>query len=141
VGRTILYRTKHVCTAEAGIPLFWSAVPLSAAQRTTEMIADQRTGKNSGPALADYRNGASAILLFCILWPIFRNSELRHAVDYSENSGSGIAELRLVTVDYSENSGSGIAELRLVTVDYSENSGSGIAELWTIGSALRKKYR
>jgi hypothetical protein len=32
----------------------------SAAQRTTEMLADQRTGKNSGPAPADYRNGASA---------------------------------------------------------------------------------
>jgi hypothetical protein len=28
----------------------------SAAQRTTEMLADQRTGKNSGPAPADYRN-------------------------------------------------------------------------------------
>jgi hypothetical protein len=28
----------------------------SAAQRTTKMLADQRTGKNSGPALADYRN-------------------------------------------------------------------------------------
>jgi hypothetical protein len=28
----------------------------SAAQRTTEMVADQRTGKNSGPAPADYRN-------------------------------------------------------------------------------------
>jgi hypothetical protein len=32
----------------------------SAAQWTTEMLADQRTGKNSGPAPADYRNGASA---------------------------------------------------------------------------------
>ncbi len=32
----------------------------SAAQRTTEMLADQRTGKNSGPAPADYRNWASA---------------------------------------------------------------------------------
>jgi hypothetical protein len=28
----------------------------SAAQRTTEMLADQRTGKNSGPAPAIYRN-------------------------------------------------------------------------------------
>jgi hypothetical protein len=28
----------------------------SAAQRTTEMLADQRTGKNSGPAPADYPN-------------------------------------------------------------------------------------
>jgi hypothetical protein len=41
------------------------------------MIADQRTGKNSGPAIADYRNGASAILLFCILWPILRNISKR----------------------------------------------------------------
>jgi hypothetical protein len=28
----------------------------TAAQRTTEMLADQRTGKNSGPAPADHRN-------------------------------------------------------------------------------------
>ncbi len=27
----------------------------SAAQQTTEMLADQRTGKNSGPAPADYQ--------------------------------------------------------------------------------------
>jgi hypothetical protein len=40
--------------------------PLFAAQRTTEMIADQWTGKNSEPALADYQNGASAIPLLCI---------------------------------------------------------------------------
>jgi hypothetical protein len=32
----------------------------STAQRTTEMLADQRTGKNSEPAPANYRNGASA---------------------------------------------------------------------------------
>ncbi len=32
----------------------------SAAQRNTEMVADQRTGKNSGLAPADYRNWASA---------------------------------------------------------------------------------
>ncbi len=56
-----------------GRPLFWSAGPPSAAQQTTEMIADQQTGKNSGPALANYRNGASAIPLFCIFWPIFKN--------------------------------------------------------------------
>jgi hypothetical protein len=31
------------------------------------VIVDQRTGKNSGPALVDYRNGASAILLFSFL--------------------------------------------------------------------------
>jgi hypothetical protein len=35
------------------------------------MIADQQTGKNSGPGLVDYRNGASAIPLFCIFWPNF----------------------------------------------------------------------
>jgi hypothetical protein len=58
---------------EVGRPLFWSASPLSAAQRTTKMIADQKTGKNSGPALPDYRHGASIILLFCIFWPIFKN--------------------------------------------------------------------
>jgi hypothetical protein len=56
-----------------GRPLFWSAGSLSAAQRTTEMIADQQTGKNSGPVLADYRNGAYAIPLFCIFWPILKN--------------------------------------------------------------------
>jgi hypothetical protein len=33
------------------------------------MIAEQRTGKNSGPALADYRNGASAIPLFAFVGP------------------------------------------------------------------------
>ncbi len=38
-------------------------VRCSAAQRTTEMLADQRTGKNSGPAPADYRNWTSASLL------------------------------------------------------------------------------
>jgi hypothetical protein len=44
-----------------GKPLFWSAESAwSAAQRTTEMLADQRIGKNSGPAPADYRNWASA---------------------------------------------------------------------------------
>jgi hypothetical protein len=35
----------------------------SAAQRTTEILADQRTGKNSGPAPADYRSWTSAIPL------------------------------------------------------------------------------
>jgi hypothetical protein len=35
---------------------FGPLVRWSAAQRTTEMLADQRTGKNSGPAPADYRN-------------------------------------------------------------------------------------
>ncbi len=41
------YRLKP----KVGRPLFWSA-----AQRTTEMLVDQRTGKNSGPAPADNRN-------------------------------------------------------------------------------------
>ena len=41
---------KQALSAEVGRPLFWSA-----AKQTTEIIADQRTGKNSGPALADQR--------------------------------------------------------------------------------------
>jgi hypothetical protein len=42
------------------------------------MIADQQTGKkNSGPALADYRSGASTIPLFCIFWPVFKNISKR----------------------------------------------------------------
>ncbi len=36
---------------QAAILVRWSA-----AQQTTEMLADQRTGKNSGPAPADYQN-------------------------------------------------------------------------------------
>jgi hypothetical protein len=105
--------------AEVGRPLFWSADPLSVAQRTTEMIADQQTGKNSAPALAAtemelplFRCSAFFGLFLKIfqgeemskywgLIPILilmnsklRNSELLHAVDYSENRGSGIAELR-----------------------------------------------
>jgi hypothetical protein len=52
--------------AEVGRPLFWSAGPLSTAQQTTEMIADQQTGKNSGPAL-----------VFRIFWPIFKNISRR----------------------------------------------------------------
>jgi hypothetical protein len=41
------------------------------------MIADQQTGKTAGPALADYLNGASAIPLSCIFWPIFKNISKR----------------------------------------------------------------
>ncbi len=41
--------------------------------------------------------------MILILW----NSELQHALDYSENRSSGIA---LVAVGYSKNSGSGIAK-------------------------------
>ncbi len=58
-----------------------------------------------------------------ILILILRNSGLRHVVDYSENSDTGIAELRT--------SSSGLL--------YSEDNGSGIAELRTNCSALRKK--
>jgi hypothetical protein len=47
-----MYNRKGGQTA---ILVLWSA-----AQRTTEMLADQRTGKNSGPGPADYRNLASA---------------------------------------------------------------------------------
>jgi hypothetical protein len=46
---------------------FFFLVCWSTAQRTTEMLADQQTGKNIGPAPADYRNWASAIPLFWIL--------------------------------------------------------------------------
>jgi hypothetical protein len=70
-----------------GRPLFWFAGPLSAAQRTTEMIADQRTGYNSGPALADNRNEASAIPLFYILWPNFKNISKRRKYQIIEVSG------------------------------------------------------
>jgi hypothetical protein len=37
------------------------------------MIADQWTGKYSGPALVEYLHGASAIPLFFIFRPIFEN--------------------------------------------------------------------
>jgi hypothetical protein len=51
--------------------------PLSAVQQTTEMIADQWTGKNSGPALTDYRNGASSIPLhFWLFFKIFQSEEI-----------------------------------------------------------------
>jgi hypothetical protein len=46
----------NILESEMCRPLFWSAGPLFAVQRTTKMIADQQTGKNSGPALANYRN-------------------------------------------------------------------------------------
>jgi hypothetical protein len=41
------------------------------------MIADQWTGKNSEPALTDYRNGASGIPLFYSFWPIFQSISKR----------------------------------------------------------------
>ncbi len=55
-NRTELSWKRYTCkvTGKGGqtaILVRWSAV-----QRTTEMLADQRTGKNSGPAPADYRN-------------------------------------------------------------------------------------
>ncbi len=50
VNRTSMeYLYLYEIYSKVDRPLFWSA-----AQRTTEMIADQRTGKNGGPALADY---------------------------------------------------------------------------------------
>jgi hypothetical protein len=67
-----------------GRPLFWSAGLLSDAQRTSEMIADQQTGKNSGPPLADYQNEASVIQLFgifCVILKIFRTSRLVKIAD------------------------------------------------------------
>jgi hypothetical protein len=59
------------------------------------MIADQRTGKNSGPALADYLNGASAIPLLCIFWPIFKNISKRRnyqIMGVDTDTGTDIAE-------------------------------------------------
>jgi hypothetical protein len=60
--KTVHYKTIHrYCSTyvtkggQTAILVRWSA-----AQRTTEMLADQRTEKNSGPAPADYRNWASA---------------------------------------------------------------------------------
>ncbi len=69
--------TLHFDAAKGGqtaILVRWSA-----AQRTTEMLADQRTGKNSGPAPADYRNLASASPLLKYL------SQLTNFLDSSLN--------------------------------------------------------
>jgi hypothetical protein len=55
---TLTWATMSVITFKGwqhAILVRWSAT-----QRTTEMLADQRTGKNSGPAPAEYRNWASA---------------------------------------------------------------------------------
>ncbi len=46
-----MVRALIIKDGQTAILVHWSA-----AQQTTEMIADQQTGKNSGPALADYRN-------------------------------------------------------------------------------------
>ncbi len=81
-----------------GRPLFWSAGPLSAAQRTTEMIVDQRTGKNSGPALADYRNEASTISLFCILWPNLENIPKKRNYQIMEVRGIANCGMQWTTV-------------------------------------------
>jgi hypothetical protein len=54
------------------------------------MIEDQRTGKNSGPALADYRNGAFSIPLFCIFWPILKNISDQRT--FGKNRGKGLAD-------------------------------------------------
>jgi hypothetical protein len=80
IKRYAITQKRNVALSpEVDRPLFWSTGPLSAAQRTTEMIVDQRTGKKSGPALADYRNGASAIPLICIfglILKIFQREEI-----------------------------------------------------------------
>ncbi len=76
-GEQIEDSKKWVIWTKVGRPLLWSAGPLSYAQRTTEMIANQQTGKNSGPPLADYQNGAFAIPLFCIFGPSFKNISKR----------------------------------------------------------------
>jgi hypothetical protein len=90
------FRSKNIGMLTA-ILVRWSAV-----QRTTEMIADQRTGKNSGPALEDYRNGASAIPLFCIFWRILKkylkvkkSAEILGLVAQSVMSASDTREQRM----------------------------------------------
>jgi hypothetical protein len=62
------------------------------------MIADQRTGKNSGPALADYRYEAPAIPLFCILWPNFTNISKRRNYQIIEVSGIANCGMEWTTV-------------------------------------------
>jgi hypothetical protein len=64
--RSNSYGYCTVSLSNVGRPLFLFAGPISAAHWTTKMIVDQQTGKNSGPAQADYQNGSSAIPLFCI---------------------------------------------------------------------------
>jgi hypothetical protein len=51
-------------------------------------------------------NGVDILILILIL----QNIELQHAVDYSEKSGSGIADCELVAVHHRKNSGSGIGD-------------------------------
>ncbi len=62
----------YCLNAEVGRLLFWSAGRWSPVYWATEMIADQQTGKNCGPALADYRNRAFANLLFCFFGLILK---------------------------------------------------------------------
>jgi hypothetical protein len=140
---------------EVGRPLFWSAGPLSTAQWTTEIIADQRTGKNSGPALANNRNGASSIPLFCIFLPIFKNVSKRRNYQIMGlipilililwNSELWNSELRNSKLRNSElrNSEPRNSELRNSklwhAVDYSENSGSGRVELQASSNKLQWK--
>jgi hypothetical protein len=151
--RVLVHLHVHVAwtqlrTPEVSRPLFWSAGPLSAVQQTTEMIADQRTGKNSRPAQAHYWNWASIILLFCIFWPvlkIFQRKKLSNnwgwywycgIANYGiANCGIANCNIQWTTVKIA------VAELQncgLDSVDYSENSRNRISELRTSGSTLRK---
>ncbi len=49
-------------------------------------------------------------MLILILILILQNIEQQHAVDYSEKSGSGIADCGLVALHHGKNSGSGIGD-------------------------------
>jgi hypothetical protein len=63
---------------QIAVLVHWSAVRCPADCQNT-VIADQRSGKNSRPALADYPNGASAILLFSffgVFLKIFQREEI-----------------------------------------------------------------
>jgi hypothetical protein len=61
-------------SSKVGRPLFWSAGPLFAAQWTSEMIADQQTGKNSGPLKLSFRY--SAVLSFGLFKKLFQREEI-----------------------------------------------------------------
>ncbi len=69
----------------------------TAEQRIAEQrTAEQETVENSEPRdskLRDSKLRGSKLQISKLRNSALRNNELQHAVDYSENSGSGIAEL------------------------------------------------
>ncbi len=56
--------SKKVAVILDGINYLLLTITINYYQQTTEVIADQRTDKNSGPALADYSFCYSAVLHF-----------------------------------------------------------------------------